>query len=156
MDASFEVLVPRGSKFSNMKFEIPYFNWQGVDYPQGLPMCTFGDSFELKFDDNHSIDYGYRALPANMRKIEWELIAISGDGLDDYCGEIFGIAKEKANYTLRDLLQNLLAGIESWAFMYGPQFDGFDISMRGSIDTVMSELENSLRISRRGFMVFHY
>lgn len=155
MDASFEVLVPFDTEFVKLKFEIPFFEWQGEKYPQGLPESSFGSSFQLKEMEHYNFKNVEESIPLSLKNIKWKVISIQGDGLDNYVAELFGFGMEEIGFTLRDLLYTLLGDLQNWIVIFGPQYDGFDVAKRGDIEDVLVDLEDSLKIESRGFLIYH-
>jgi hypothetical protein len=155
MDAAFEILLPISFDLKELGFKIPQFEWQGVQYPQGLPELLFGKNFHLKVSERTNISYIRNTLPPEYKNIEWQIVEVTGDGLDIYCQNLFKLAHEEIGYTLKDMLYFLLNNQLVWVVVYEPQYDGFRKVMQGSIEDIIINLKETIIEGGEGFLIYN-
>jgi hypothetical protein len=157
MDADFEILLPADAEIKGLPFKIPYFEWDGINYPQGPPECKFGSNFELKFLDRYPFfDHIESKLPRSLRGIKWQPIVVQGKGLDLYVAQQFGFDYEEEGYSFKDLLYTLLSPQPIWLAILSPQSDGFDTTLWGDLDSILTSLDATLKEPYHpGFMICH-
>ncbi len=155
MDGSFEFLLPKNSITQGFEFEIPMFEWQGVNYPQGTAECKFGSNFILKISENSDILISSykKSMPKYYQNEEWHCIEVLGKGMEIYIGSLYELGAEEINNSLKDLINTLLQDKTMWAVVYSHQDDGFEEVKKGSISDILLNFENAIRKSE-GFMIY--
>jgi hypothetical protein len=154
MDAALEILLPQDTDLASLGFKVPTFTWQGVEYPQGKPECTFGKNFILKVLESYDMRFVLSKIPAELRNTQWMPIAVLGEGLDIYNADIFGLQNEEEEFSLRKLFDLVLKPQRNWIVIYSPQYDGFNKIKQGSVNDIFNELECSIKNTREGFLIY--
>jgi len=155
MDGEIEILLPVTSRISGLPFEIPYYEWDGIKYPQGPPECKFGSNFELQFIEHFNYEYIETIIPHSLRSISWQAISVQGNGPDIFIGQLHGFGKEEVGFRLRDLLETLLSKEPIWLAGFSAQYDGYSRIYSGDIENVIDYLQNP-EDRRCGFLVCHH
>jgi hypothetical protein len=153
MDGSLTFLLPIGSDLSPFNFEIPFFEWDGVKYPQGMAECSFGTNFKLQFADSKYFSYIEKHIPPHLRNMRWYFIEVLGNGPDLFISSLYGFREEEIGYTFQDLIQILLQKKEKWMLVFSHQYDGFTKVIKSTKEEIIGRIEYALKISGEGFML---
>jgi hypothetical protein len=155
MDASFQFLLPKEADLSPFNFQIPMYEWDGVNYPQGPPECKFGKNFRLVQEDELNPMLWTRYLPNNYPRINWQIIEVFGDGIHIYWEQLYGSDKqEEAGFTLKDLIQLMLGNKPNWMVAFERNYDdGYGEPRKGKVEDIVPafQLLNSLET---GFLLY--
>lgn len=153
MDVCFAIYLPVDADWSAFPFQVPMFEWGGVQYPQGEPECTFGLSWKLKKMPPHQPNMPV-SMPLSHRTTVWQSIFIDGDGLYNYYSSLMGVMEEEAGHSLEKLLQWILRDQPKWVVLFMPDFDQMDEYLPGDMNTVMEKIQSSLIKEKWGFQIW--
>lgn len=153
MDICFSIYLPVDADFSAFPFQVPMFEWDGVQYPQGDPECTFGPNWKLKKLKPHQ-PYGLMSMPLSHRSTVWQPVFIDGDGLENYMSSVMGLMEEDADHSLEKLLQRLLGGQSKWVVLLMPDFDQLDEYIPGDMNTVLEKIKYTMIEEKRGYVIW--
>jgi hypothetical protein len=153
MDIAFEVMIPIDAETLGAKFNQPVFEWGGVIYPQGPEMVNF-HYFRLEYSNFPA--YLLLRLPDNLKEIEWKCISVV-EGLGELNEELWNTenVKEEKRNKLLELLNKLIGNEPRWFVNFEPNFDQIDEVKEGDINIVYQEILDSLRVKRKGFLIWH-
>lgn len=154
MDGSFELLLPEDLDLKAMGFEVAVFEWDGVLYPKDTLSYRFGRNFILTLQEQSNVWLMRSFFPPHFQKIRWHSIEISGDGMDFFFDSLLGSGNEEKDFTLRDLLTWFTQKTKIWMVVYQYQNDGFQWVKKGSVETVILNLEKSVLTDSNGFLVY--
>lgn len=154
-----EILLPVDTDLQSFGFRSPTYRLDGVDYFQGYPEASFGKNFKLKIADKTEAGDFIKArinlLPQNYQHIEWNLIDISGAGIEIYRRSLFELQVEENGYGMKDLIDALLHDKPNWVFGCEPQFDDPLKIYRGELKDIIINLELVLKKPESGFLIYH-
>jgi hypothetical protein len=151
MDAAFEILLPIDTGIP-FRFEQPTFEWDCVKYPQGAP--------EFLYDSNYKLiktpirPYIISKLPDSYQKVNWECIALLGDGLQNYRTNLLDKGPSYYDDVLSQLLEDLLAKATKWVVVFEPDYDFPNEVLEGTLSTVIDKIRYSLGIEKSGYIVY--
>lgn len=151
MDAAFEVLLPIDTNI-DFQFEPPAFEWEGVKYPQGLPEYIYDSNYKLVKSEVRQ--YIISKLPESYKKIEWQCIAILGDGLQNFRNNLLDFGSDYNDEALSQLLQDLLAKEDKWVVVFEPDYDFPCEVLKGDISIIIDKLKFALGIEKSGYIVY--
>lgn len=153
MDVGFEILIPIGSENKTIKFAEPVYEWDGVEYPQGPEEAIFY-YFKLKKTEVPSHISMY--LPSGFKDFQWQCISVA-DGIVEYERELLHMNEKSAvDDKLMELLRSILESESKWVVAFEPDCDRIDDTLKGDIDLVFKEIVNSLKIEKKGFVIWNF
>lgn len=153
MEVCFAIYLPVDADWSAFPFQVPMFEWDGVQYPQGDPECIFGLNWKLKKLKPHQ-PYMLSRMPLSYQTAVWQAIFIDGDGLSVYESSLMGVMEEDERYSLEKLLQWILGGQPKWIVRFEPDCDQMDEYNSGDMNTVLEKIQSSLIKEKWGFQIW--
>lgn len=153
MEVCFVIYLPIDADLSAFPFQVPMFEWDGVQYPQGDPECTFGPYWKLKKLKPHQPDMPV-GTPLSHKTTVWQPIFIDGDGIDNHENSLRGFMEEDEDYSLVKLLQWILRDQPKWVVLFMPDFDQMDEYIPGDFNTVLEKIRSSLVKEKWGFQIW--
>ncbi|MBX3110335.1 MAG: hypothetical protein KF743_14235 [Fimbriimonadaceae bacterium] len=150
VDASFQILTPRGTTFPGLDFQIPIFEWQGEEHPQGPSQCTFGAYFLLREEPVQ--DYIIEMLSTDLRHIDWQCFSVAGDGLGRHRDSLYGERVEWQGDGLPQLIDTILGAADEWVFVLEANCDQIDRVISCGPGDVLSLIESALVVKEEGFL----
>jgi hypothetical protein len=151
MDIGFEILIPAEAAIPMVGFERPYYEWQGVKYPQDQELATV---YYFKLRKTDVPGHILALLPESFQNIKWQCISII-EGLEELSEELEDDTEEKGAKLLH--LLHLVIGNEiKWVVNFEPNYDSAVNVTEGDIELAFKKIVESLKAERSGFVIWCY
>ena len=153
MDALLQIIVPEIIEIEGLKLIQPVYEWDGVDYPQGPKIVSWGN-ISLSFDEKEN--YISEFLPLNYLDENWIWLKLSDKTLDEYENQV---NDENENYnekTLETFLRHLLKNNDKWVISFLLHYDQIDNVYQLNTKDCINKLKNNLNrnILKEGFIAY--
>lgn len=148
MDIAFELLIPSDEITSELHFEQPYFEWDGVAYPQGNEQATYQ---YFKLEKSTIPDYILRLVPATFQQAHLDCVRIS-DGVDVLYEKLQTNGEETTETSLLNMLNEVLGKTSKWIVVFEPRCDQIDEVLNADIQEVNDKICASLLQERKGYV----
>jgi hypothetical protein len=159
MEGDFDLLIPIDFDLKSLGFRIPFFEWQGINYPQGPLEWRPSSEFYLKVVENYDFEYVTKALPIEYKNLKWQAITII-NGLSLYISSLFEFPDNEEEDIFEEskfisVIQDIVRTQENWIVVFSRDSDGFKKVVKGTVEDIFVEIEVEAKQGGEGFLIYY-